>query len=181
LQQSFQCPKCGSQIPVGQYFCVTCGQRFEYRCHTCGTPISGSSGFCSNCGKKLSNTPQRVPTPSIKSEQIHHRQAARIEHATQHRAGAIGRYFIIVVVIFLVVGIVYAVGASTQNNASGWTGGYSFGGQSPPSTPPPATDSTVTQQDQKTASDAPSYTMSEVIELAQQFSPDCRLQTRRTS
>jgi predicted nucleic acid-binding Zn ribbon protein len=180
LQQSFPCPKCGNQIPVGQYFCSACGQRFEYRCHACGTPISGSSGFCSNCGKKLTNMPQHAPAPSIKSEPTHHRRAATMEHTPQHRVGAIGRYLIIVAVIFLMVGIVYAVGSSTQGDSSSWMSGYSFGGQAPPTTPPPATEGIVTQQDPKTAPDSPSYTMSKVIELARQFSPDCRLQTRRT-
>jgi hypothetical protein len=180
LQQSFPCPKCGSQIPVGQYCCGTCGQRFEYRCHSCGVPIKGSSGFCSNCGKKLTNLPQHAPAPSLAPEQTHYRQTPTIEHATKHRVGAVGRYLIVVVVILLMVGIVYAVGASTQANSSSWTGGYSFGGQSPPSTPPPAADGTVNQQDPKTVSDTPSYTVNEVIALAQKFSPDCRLETSRT-
>jgi hypothetical protein len=180
LQQSFPCPKCGTQIPVGQYFCGTCGQRFEYRCHSCGTPISGSSGFCSNCGKKLSNLPQHAPVPSAKLEQTHYRQAARVEYNTQRHAGPIGRYLIVVAVIFLMVGIVYAIGSSTQGASSSLHGGYSLGGQSPPSTPPLATDNIVTQQKPKTVTDSPSYTMNEVIALAQKFSPDCRLQTRQT-
>jgi hypothetical protein len=180
LQQSFQCPKCGSQIPVGQYFCGTCGQRFEYRCQACGTPISGSSGYCGNCGKRLSSIPKQAPTPSVKTGYPHHRQAPGLESSKRHGIGPIGRYLIIVIVIFVMVGIIYAIGSSTQNNSSGWVGGYSFGGQSPPSTPPPATNGIVSQHDTKPVSDSPSYTMNEVIDLASKFSPDCRLQTRRT-
>jgi hypothetical protein len=180
LQQSFPCPKCGNQIPIGQYYCDTCGQRFEYRCHACGTPISGTSGFCSNCGKKLTNLPQHVPAPPLASKQTQYSKTPITEHATKHRVGAVGRYLIIVAFIFLMVGIVYVVGASTQDSSSGWMGGYSFGGQSPPSSPPPSTSGTVSQKDPKTASDLPSYTMNEVLELATQFSPDCRLLTRRT-
>jgi hypothetical protein len=180
LQQSFQCPKCGNQIPVGQYCCGTCGQRFEYRCHSCGTPVIGSSGFCGNCGKKLSSIPQQTPAQPIKAEQPPYRQEARVEHATQRHTSPIGRYLIVVVVIFLMVGIIYAVGSSTQGDSTGWLGGYSFGGQSPPSTPPPTTNGVVGQHDPETVSDSPKYTVSEVIELARKYSPYCRLQTRST-
>jgi hypothetical protein len=183
LQQSFPCPKCGSQIPVGQYFCGSCGQRFEYRCHACGTPISGSSGFCSNCGKKLSNIPQHAPASSTKAVQPHHTQIPKVEYSSQHSAGPIGRYLIIVAVILVMVGIIYAIGSSTQGDSSTWLGGYSFGGQSPPSSAPPSTgsDGVVSQKQPKTVPDSPSYTMTEVIQLASKFNPDCRLQTRRTS
>jgi hypothetical protein len=77
------------------------------------------------------------------------------------------------------VGIVYAVGTSSQGNSSTWLGGYIFSGQSPPSTPP-ATDGTDSQQKPKSVSNSPVYTMNEVIAAAKKLSPDCRLPSRRT-
>jgi len=179
MQQSFPCPKCGSQIPLGQLFCVTCGQRFEYRCHHCGTTVGTSSGFCTNCGGKLHHLRQRTAHSINKTEQTYHRGAARVENAARQPIGQIGRYLIVVAIIFFMVGIVFAVGTSTQGDSSNWLGGYNFGGQSPPSTPP-ATDVTNEQQKPKPDSDSPAYGMNEVIAAAKQFSPGCRLQTRRT-
>jgi len=179
LQQSFPCPKCGAQIPVGQYFCSTCGQRFEYRCRHCGTAVGTASGFCINCGGKLSHLAQHSKPPPIKAQQIHYGKAARVEETVRRPIGQIGRYLIVVAIIFFMVGIIFAIGTSTQGNSSNWLGGYIFGGQSPPSTPP-ITAGTDSQQKPKPVSDSPTYTMSQVIAAAKKLSPDCRLQTRRT-
>jgi hypothetical protein len=184
LQQSFPCPKCGSQIPVGQLFCGTCGQRFEYRCRHCGTIVGTSSGFCANCGGKLQHLQQHTAHSINKVEQTYHGKAARVKNTVKQPIGHIGRYLIVVAIIFVMVGIVFAVGTSTQGNSSNWLGGYNFGGQSPPSAPPSTpsvTDGTNGQQKPKPVSDSPVYTMDQVIAAAKQLSPDCRLQTARTS
>jgi hypothetical protein len=175
LQQSFPCPKCGTQIPVGQYFCSTCGQRFEYRCRHCGNAIANSSGFCTSCGGKLSNLPQHTQPIPKKAEQTYHRQAAKVERPARQ----IGRYLVVVAIIFFIVGIIFAIGTSTQGASSNWLGGFTFGGQSPPSTAP-VTDSTNGQQKQKSVSDAPTYTVNQIIAAAKKLSPECRLQSRRT-
>lgn len=181
MQQSFPCPKCGAQIAVGQLFCGTCGQRFEYRCRHCGNTIANSSGFCTSCGGKLSHLAQYTGHPSIKAQHSPHSKTSRVESTARQPIGHIGRYFIVVATIFLMVGIIFAVGTSTQGNSSTWLGGYSFGGQSPRSTPP-VTDGTKEQQKPKPVSDSPSYTIDQVIAAARQLSPDCKLQTiRRTS
>ena len=179
MQQSFPCPKCGAQISVGQHFCSTCGQRFEYRCRHCGNTIGTSSGFCTNCGGKLHHLAHRTKPPANKAEQIHHKKAARVEDTVRRPIGQIGRYLVVVAIIFFLVGIIYAVGTSSQGNSSTWLGGYIFGGQSPPSTPP-ATDGTDSQQKPKSVSNSPVYTMNEVIAAAKKLSPDCRLPSRRT-
>ncbi|MBM3149202.1 MAG: zinc-ribbon domain-containing protein, partial [Chloroflexi bacterium] len=31
LAHKFPCPKCGAEIPVGQAYCTSCGERFEYK------------------------------------------------------------------------------------------------------------------------------------------------------
>lgn len=169
MQQSFPCPKCGAQVAIGQLFCSICGQRFEYRCRHCNNTIADSSGFCTNCGGKLYHLAQHT----------HHRHAARIEHTVQQPRSQIGRYLIVVAIIFFLVGIIYALGTSSQGGSSNWLGGYNFSGQSPPSTPP-VTNGTNGQQQSKPVLDSPGYTMDQVIAAAKKLSPDCRLQTRRT-
>jgi hypothetical protein len=183
LQQSFPCPKCGAQIPVGQYLCSTCGQRFEYRCRHCGIAVGTSSGFCTNCGGKLYHLAQHASPPASGVEHTHYRKTARVEDTARRPIGHIGRYFIVVAIVFFMVGIIFAIGTSSQGDSSNWLGGYNFGGQSPPSTPPatpPVTDGTAGQQKPKPVSDSPSYTVDQVLAVAKQLSPDCRLETRRT-
>jgi len=181
LQQSFPCPKCGVQISIGQSFCGTCGQRFEYRCRHCGTAVADSSGFCTSCGGKLSSVPLQTRLGATqKAVPAYHRQTHKVEHTMQRPIVQIGRYIIVVVVILFMVGIIYYVGSSTQVSSSNWLGGYSFGGQSPPSTPP-VTDGIHTEQTPEPATDSPSYTVNAVIDVATKMSPECRLQTiRRT-
>jgi hypothetical protein len=179
LQQSFPCTKCGAQIPVGQHFCSTCGQRFEYRCHHCGTAVGISSGFCTNCGGKLYHLAQHASPPASGVEHTHYRNTADVEYKVQRPIGHIGRYLIVIAIIFFMVGIIYAVGTSTQGDSSNWLGGYNFGGQSPPTTPP-VTAGTNEQQKPKPVSDSPAYTIDQVIAAAKQLSPGCRLQTMRT-
>jgi len=177
LQQAFPCPKCGAQIPVGQYFCGNCGQNFVYRCRHCGTAIKSSSGFCPNCGTKLyqqtqatepSATQFRVPPQEISAPQT---------PSTPNPAGQVGRYFILIAVIVLIGAILYAIGTGPQGETANWFGGsFIFGGQSPPSTPP----TSDTQEEPKPDSDSPSYTADQVIAAAKRISPHCRLPTKRT-
>lgn len=180
MHQSFQCPKCGAQIPVGQAFCGNCGQRFEYRCHHCGTAVGTTSGFCTNCGGKLHHVAQHNRPTATETVHAQHRKAAKVEYTAPRPIGQIGRYLMVVAIIFFMVGIIYVIGTSTQGGSSNWLGGYIFGGQSPPSTPP-VTDGTGEQQKPKTVSDSPTYTVDQVIATAKKLSPDCKLQTRRTS
>jgi predicted RNA-binding Zn-ribbon protein involved in translation (DUF1610 family) len=170
LQQSFPCPKCGAQIAVGQLFCSGCGQRFEYRCRHCGDAVANSSGFCTSCGGKLYHHTQRT----------HYRQEAKVEYTVQQPANQFGRYIMVVAIIFFMVGIIYVVGTGSQGASSNWLGGYNFAGQSPPSVPPVIIDNPDSEQPSEPASNSSSYTMDQVIAAAKQFSPSCRLQTRRT-
>ena len=179
MQQSFHCPKCGAQIPIGQSFCGTCGQRFEYRCRHCGTAIGDSSGFCANCGAKVHHTVQPARPAASRVEYTSYPKATRARHTLHRPASHIGRYLALVAIIFVMVGIIFAIGTSTQGGSSSWLGGYVFGGQSPPSSPP-ASDGTVGQHKSIT-SNVPTYTEDQVIAAARELSPNCRLQTiRRT-
>jgi hypothetical protein len=53
MQQTFPCSKCGAQNAVGQRFCATCGQMFQYRCPYCSGIADPASRFCPNCGVLL--------------------------------------------------------------------------------------------------------------------------------
>jgi DNA-directed RNA polymerase subunit RPC12/RpoP len=181
LQQSFPCPKCGTQTPVGQKFCGTCGEQFEYRCGQCGAAVKTTSGFCTNCGEKLHQHP-KPPTPTEFS-------AKRITGTSQNgKAGQktpkpqpmsqVGRYLILLVAIVVIVAILYAISTGPQGEASNWFGGnFILSGQSAPSTPPTNTEAEPAPEP---VVDSPHYTTEQVIATARSHSPTCRLSTRRT-
>jgi len=178
LQQAFPCPKCGTQIPVGQKFCGACGEQFEYRCGHCGAAAKTLSGFCTNCGKKLHQQTQ-APTESSAKKVIgtSQKEKAGQKTAIPQPMSQVGRYLILIAIIIVIVAMLYAISTGPQGEPSNWFGGnFIFGGQSPPSTPP----NTDTQPTPKPAIDSPRYTTDQVIAAAKNLSPDCRLPTRRT-
>jgi predicted nucleic acid-binding Zn ribbon protein len=68
MQQTVNCPSCGSPITVGQKFCGVCGlnlagmtQQKPTACPTCGTPISPGQQFCGVCGTNLASISQQQP------------------------------------------------------------------------------------------------------------------------
>jgi hypothetical protein len=172
LQPAFPCPKCGSQIPVGQKFCGICGQHFEYRCHHCGAVVETLSGFCTNCGAKLYQQTHLAKPSAKKARKTPARQKVKTSPS-----GQVSRYLILVIMIILIGAILYAISTGPQGESSNWFGGsFIFGGKSPPSTPP----GTDAQQKQKTGPDLPRYTSDQVIAAAKKVSPHCRVPTRRT-
>jgi DNA-directed RNA polymerase subunit RPC12/RpoP len=178
LQQSFPCPKCGIQIPVGQKFCSACGEQFEYRCGHCGAAVKTPSGFCTNCGKKL-HQQTKTPTEFSAKRVIETSQKEKTVQKTaiSQPISQVGRYLILLVIIILIAAMLYAISTGPQGKPSNWFGGNSiFGGQSPPSTPPGA----EIQPTPKPATDSPHYTTNQVIAAAKNLSPYCRLHTRRT-
>jgi hypothetical protein len=61
MQQIFCCPTCGAQNVVGQEFCQSCGQPFQYNCPFCGAIVDSKFVNCPNCRESLNwPTPQRV-------------------------------------------------------------------------------------------------------------------------
>jgi hypothetical protein len=54
MQQTFICSKCGAQNAIGQRFCVSCGQMFQYSCPYCKNIADPASKFCPHCGAPLS-------------------------------------------------------------------------------------------------------------------------------
>jgi hypothetical protein len=61
MQQIFCCPTCGAQNVVGQEFCQSCGQPFQYNCPYCGAIVDSTLVNCPRCRESLNwPTPQRV-------------------------------------------------------------------------------------------------------------------------
>ena len=177
LQPAFPCPKCGTQIPVGQRLCSNCGQHFEYRCRHCGAVAETLSGFCTNCGGKLYQQTQLAKHSANKVRKTRKEEKPKNEKAIPQPVGQVGRYLILIIIIIFIGAILYAISTSPQGEMSNWFGGsFIFGGKSPASTPP----STNTQQKPESGPDLPRYTTAEVIAAAKKISPYCRLPTRRT-
>ena len=184
LQHSFQCPKCRAQIAVGQQSCSSCGQHFEYRCRHCGSTVNTPSGFCSNCGEKLHHQAQ-MPTRPANQKVVVTPQPIRYRHQTEttRPIDQVSRYLILIAIIIFMGAILYAIGTGLQGENANWVGGgFTFGGQSPPSTPPPSTPSNInTQPELKSGSDSPQYTTAQVIAAAKRVSPYCRSPSTRRS
>jgi uncharacterized membrane protein YvbJ len=61
MQQIFCCPTCGAQNVVGQEFCQSCGQPFQYNCPFCGAIVDSKFVNCPRCRESLNwPTPQKV-------------------------------------------------------------------------------------------------------------------------
>ena len=61
MQQIFLCPTCGAQNIVGQEFCQSCGQKFQYNCPYCGTIVDSTLINCPRCRETLYwPTPQKI-------------------------------------------------------------------------------------------------------------------------
>jgi predicted RNA-binding Zn-ribbon protein involved in translation (DUF1610 family) len=174
---AFPCPKCSTEILIGQQACNNCGEQFEYRCAKCGMIAGSVSGFCTNCGGKLlqHTHPAKPPTRQAK---ILHRKGRRAEQQkeAQEPLSKIGVYLGLVAIILCILGALYFVGTGPQGEPSKWLGGgFIFQGKSPPSTPPSA----EVNKKPVAAPDLPRYTANQVVLKAKNQSPDCRTPTRR--
>jgi hypothetical protein len=63
MQSRFPCPRCGSQNVIGQRFCTSCGETFQYNCAHCRGLIDPTSRFCTNCGAMLHFPTQQQSQP----------------------------------------------------------------------------------------------------------------------
>ena len=65
MQQMFRCHKCGWQNVIGQRFCGSCGEQFQYNCPHCNTIVDTSFNTCPTCGTELSwGFQQQTPPPA---------------------------------------------------------------------------------------------------------------------
>jgi predicted amidophosphoribosyltransferase len=61
MQQTLQCPRCGTSNYWGQPYCVGCGSPMSATCPRCGNWMPSASGFCTNCGAQFGQTPVQPP------------------------------------------------------------------------------------------------------------------------
>ena len=67
MQQTINCPSCGSPITPSQKFCGICGLNMagmaqqKATCPTCSSPIAPGQQFCGVCGTNLANVSQQQP------------------------------------------------------------------------------------------------------------------------
>jgi len=53
MQQMFRCHKCGWQNVIGQRFCGSCGEIFQYNCPYCNNIVDPSLSACPYCQAAL--------------------------------------------------------------------------------------------------------------------------------
>jgi len=53
MQQMFPCPRCGQQNIVGQQFCGSCGEYFQYNCPNCNAIVNATLSTCPYCNTAL--------------------------------------------------------------------------------------------------------------------------------
>lgn len=63
MQQMFNCPRCGWQNMIGQRFCGSCGEVFQYNCPYCNAVVDPAYTSCPSCGAYLTWGFQQQPDP----------------------------------------------------------------------------------------------------------------------
>ena len=178
MQQMFPCPKCGSQISVGQPVCRTCGESFQYRCGHCGAIAETAAEFCTNCGEGLYRQ-----TPSM--EPLRHRATMYQQQRVYGYGGEgpqpkrtdrrLGAFLGSMAVMLCIVAIFYAVVTGSQGKGSEAPYGGIIFKETPPAPAPVPPPTTEAEEEPVVVVDLPQYTADEVIMLAKGFSPDCRV------
>jgi hypothetical protein len=114
MQQIFCCPTCGAQNVVGQEFCQSCGQPFQYNCPFCGAIVDSKFVNCPNCRESLNWPPPQKVKPFPKQPVAHQRRGgggevgegeekAKKKKSDPWLTGCLG----LVIVAFIVLGVYF--------------------------------------------------------------------------
>lgn len=152
MAHKFPCPKCGTEIPVGQAYCTGCGERFEYKAPGEVQPSQA--------------LPVMPPQPVMVPPQSHP------GHGFWTFLGIVGAVLCLGAVFFLVI-----MGAGPESTSSGK--GFSLkqsspGHSAPPPTIKPAPEEAPVEEDPIEVTGSSRYSKEQVIAVAKRISPECR-------
>ena len=125
MQQMIQCYKCGSQNVLGQQFCTTCGEKFNYKCPQCGSNINAGLKSCPGCSAELDwDTPEKKNSveDDITGEATSNKQntgevfGAKAEGSPSRRK--MSPWLIAFIAIVLCIVVVFAIDAILQKKSS---------------------------------------------------------------
>lgn len=63
------CVACGSESPLEDRFCSTCGARMARECSACGAPATPDAHFCGQCGTAFDGVPEPAEPPEQPPEE----------------------------------------------------------------------------------------------------------------
>ena len=181
MENTFSCPKCSARVPVGQRFCGTCGEKFEYRCIHCGAVINITASFCTNCGQPLTPPAQQRSQTLLETGTMPYQPQPQAQALTPPQAKPErkkpGLWLIACLgsaaIVLWLSAILYAYDTRAQPKSdTGLYGGFIFQELLPPPSYPPSTEP---RQKPAPVIDLPDYTITEVIELAKSLSPECKV------
>lgn len=138
--QTYQCPKCGAQNPMGQAYCLGCGQMLPYTCYNCQAPINATMPCCPKCNAVFNWPAQQPPpaqTPPAAPRQ-NHQQAppAQQKPPNQPMSNAVKVALVLLVIFIAILGsCAVCLSGDSEPTAPG----------TPPSTAPPPVTPPVSQ------------------------------------
>jgi len=108
MQQTFPCPKCGSQNVIGEPSCQACGESFKYTCPQCSVIVDTKLKACSKCGATLDWPIRDLAKPSPVAKKRTYLEQEKISEAgipRQKKRSPILIIGLAIIAISLLVGI----------------------------------------------------------------------------
>lgn len=168
MARKFPCPKCGTENPIGQTFCIGCGEKFEYK-------IAGE--------EQISPVLPGAPPPYIYPPMPPTPPVEPSHTGAWAFLGAVVTIVCIGALFFLI-----AIGSESEPNGGVTSKGFSFKQLLPgPSLPPPVIKSPpeytpqpeysgATPESSPETTESSRYSKDLVIAVAKKVSPECRVE-----
>ena len=129
MQQTINCPSCGSPLAPNQKFCGVCGlnlagvvQQKANTCPTCNSPIAPGQQFCGVCGAKMPMMSQQPPVQAGAISAVAGAPAPKPVAARSRRYGILSTAAVIFQIfgwIVLVFGILVSIGVAVWAGMGG--------------------------------------------------------------